>query len=76
MNFTLDMILPEFQQVEFDPLVLNISPYETWYDEKRSFFTEGAIYLKEKFILLKKNQAYLYMMWNGYTCFIISTPDT
>ena len=43
VNFTLDMILlPEFQQVEFDPLVLNISPYETWYDEKRSFFTEGT----------------------------------
>ncbi|MAZ57893.1 MAG: hypothetical protein CMP56_00540 [Flavobacteriales bacterium] len=48
VNFTLDMILlPEFQQVEFDPLVLNISPYETWYDEKRSFFTEGADLFKK-----------------------------
>ena len=42
INLTLDMILlPEFQQVEFDPLVLNISPYEVRYDEKRNFFTEG-----------------------------------
>ena len=42
-NWTLDMtILPEFQQVEFDALVLNISPFETQYDEKRSFFTEGT----------------------------------
>ncbi|MBF25575.1 MAG: hypothetical protein CMP49_03550 [Flavobacteriales bacterium] len=42
-NSTLDMtILPEFQQVEFDPLVLNISPFETKFDEKRSFFTEGT----------------------------------
>ena len=42
INLTLDMILlPEFQQVEFDPLVLNISPYEIRYDEKRNFFTEG-----------------------------------
>ena len=42
INMTLDMILlPEFQQVEFDPLVLNISPFEVKYDEKRSFFTEG-----------------------------------
>ena len=48
INFTLDMILlPEFQQVEFDPLVLNISPFETKYDEKRSFFTEGTDLFKK-----------------------------
>ena len=47
-NCTLDMtILPEFQQVEFDPLVLNISPFETKYDEKRSFFTEGTELFKK-----------------------------
>ena len=47
-NYTLDMtILPEFQQVEFDPLVLNISPFETRYDEKRSFFTEGTELFKK-----------------------------
>jgi len=42
-SFTLDLTLvPDFQQVEFDPLVLNMSPFETYYDEKRSFFTEGV----------------------------------
>ena len=47
-NSTLDMtILPEFQQVEFDPLVLNISPFEVQYDEKRSFFTEGTELFKK-----------------------------
>ena len=41
-SFTLDLTLvPDFQQVEFDPLVLNMSPFEIKYDEKRSFFTEG-----------------------------------
>ena len=40
-------ILPEFQQVEFDALVLNISPFETQYDEKRSFFTEGTELLEK-----------------------------
>ena len=47
-NSTLDItILPEFQQVEFDPLVLNISPFEVQYDEKRSFFTEGTELIKK-----------------------------
>ena len=43
INSTLDMtILPNFQQVEFDPLILNTTPYEEKYEEKRSFFTEGT----------------------------------
>ena len=33
---------PDFGQVEADPSVLNLSPYETYYDEKRPFFIEGA----------------------------------
>ena len=33
---------PDFGQVEADPSVLNLSPYETFYDEKRPFFVEGA----------------------------------
>ncbi len=41
-SFTLDMTLvPDFQQVEFDPLVLNTTPYEIKFNENRSFFTEG-----------------------------------
>ncbi len=42
-SFTLDMILiPDFGQVQSDDEVLNLSPYEIMYDEKRPFFTEGT----------------------------------
>ncbi|MBN2170345.1 MAG: carbohydrate binding family 9 domain-containing protein [Candidatus Krumholzibacteriota bacterium] len=42
-NLTLNAtIQPDFGQVEADPSQLNLSPYETWYDEKRPFFIEGA----------------------------------
>ena len=33
---------PDFGQVEADPSELNLSPFETYYDEKRPFFVEGA----------------------------------
>ena len=33
---------PDFGQVEADPSQLNLSPFETWYEEKRPFFVEGA----------------------------------
>lgn len=35
-------IQPDFGQVEADPSLLNLSPHETMYDEKRPFFIEGA----------------------------------
>ncbi len=42
-SFTLDMMLiPDFGQVESDDKVLNLSPFETYYVEKRQFFTEGS----------------------------------
>ncbi|MFC2104433.1 DUF5916 domain-containing protein [Bacteroidota bacterium] len=42
-SFTLDMILiPDFGQVQSDDEVLNLSPYEIMYAEKRAFFTEGT----------------------------------
>jgi len=34
-------IQPDFGQVEADPAVLNLSPFETYYEEKRPFFVEG-----------------------------------
>lgn len=41
-NLTLDATLnPDFGQVEVDPSVLNLSAYETYYDEKRPFFVAG-----------------------------------
>jgi hypothetical protein len=42
-SYTLDMMLvPDFGQVQSDDLVLNLSPFEIKYDEKRQFFTEGT----------------------------------
>ncbi len=35
-------INPDFGQVEVDPAVLNLSQFETSFDERRPFFTEGA----------------------------------
>jgi hypothetical protein len=41
-DYTLDLsINPDFGQVEADPSVLNLTSFETFYDEKRPFFLEG-----------------------------------
>jgi len=38
MNFTIN---PDFGQVEADPSVVNLSAFETFYNERRPFFVEG-----------------------------------
>ena len=41
--FTLDVtLIPDFGQVQSDPLVLNLTPFEVKYTENRPFFTEGT----------------------------------
>ncbi len=35
---------PDFGQVEADPAVVNLSAFETFFDEKRPFFVEGSSY--------------------------------
>ena len=41
-DLTMDLTInPDFGQVEADPSVLNLTVYETFYDEKRPFFLEG-----------------------------------
>jgi hypothetical protein len=41
-NFTLDATInPDFGQVEADPAELNLSAYESYFEEKRPFFLEG-----------------------------------
>jgi hypothetical protein len=41
-NMTLDLsINPDFGQVEADPSVVNLTAYETFFEEKRPFFIEG-----------------------------------
>ncbi|MBI5601417.1 MAG: carbohydrate binding family 9 domain-containing protein [Gemmatimonadetes bacterium] len=42
-NLTLDATFqPDFGQVEVDPAQVNLSAFETFYEEKRPFFIEGA----------------------------------
>jgi len=41
-DFTLDVTInPDYGQVEQDPSVMNLTAYETFYEEKRPFFLEG-----------------------------------
>ena len=41
-NFTVDITInPDFGQVESDPSVMNLTAFETFYEEKRPFFLEG-----------------------------------
>ncbi len=47
-NTTLNAtIQPDFGQVEADPATLNLSPFETFYQEKRPFFIEGARFFQQ-----------------------------
>ncbi|PYQ01500.1 MAG: hypothetical protein DMF83_25480 [Acidobacteria bacterium] len=42
-NLTLDATVnPDFGQVEVDPAVVNLSDFETFFEEKRPFFIEGS----------------------------------
>ncbi len=38
---------PDFGQVEADPALLNLSPFETYYEEKRPFFIEGSSFFSQ-----------------------------
>ena len=41
-NFTVDLTInPDFGQVESDPSVMNLTAFETFYEERRPFFLEG-----------------------------------
>src|SRR5262245_9927028 len=42
-NLTLDATInPDFGQVEVDPAVVNLSQFETFFEERRPFFIEGS----------------------------------
>lgn len=42
-SFTLDMtLIPDFGQIQSDDELLNLTPYEIQFSEKRQFFTEGS----------------------------------
>lgn len=41
--FTLDMtVIPDFSQVQSDDQVVNLGPFEVFFEERRQFFTEGT----------------------------------
>ena len=49
-NFTIDLTMnPDFGQVESDPSVMNLTAFETFYEEKRPFFLEGLTIFDYKF---------------------------
>jgi hypothetical protein len=49
-NFTVDMSFnPDFGQVESDPSVMNLTAFETFYEEKRPFFLEAKNIFKYDF---------------------------
>jgi len=42
-SFTFDAtLIPDFGQVESDDVIIDLSPFEIYYEEKRPFFTEGT----------------------------------
>ncbi len=48
-NTTLNLTFnPDFGQVEADPSVLNLTAFETFYEEKRPFFVEGGSFFKHR----------------------------
>jgi len=51
-NLTLDATInPDFGQVELDEPVLNLTAYETYFDERRPFFMEGSDLFSTPFML-------------------------
>jgi hypothetical protein len=49
-NFTLDLsVNPDYGQVESDPSVMNLTAFETFYQEKRPFFLEGKTIFNDDF---------------------------
>ncbi len=49
-NFTLDLsVNPDYGQVESDPSVMNLTAFETFYEEKRPFFIEGKTIFSDDF---------------------------
>lgn len=51
-SFTLDAtLIPDFGQTAYDDVVLNLSPFEQEYDEKRAFFTEGTELFSKGYLL-------------------------
>jgi hypothetical protein len=70
-NFTLDLTVnPDFGQVESDPSVMNLTAFETFYEEKRPFFLEGLTIFDYKF----DNQSLFYSRRIGHSPSLTLNP--
>ncbi|HLN20708.1 MAG TPA: DUF5916 domain-containing protein [Bacteroidales bacterium] len=71
-NFTVDLTInPDFGQVESDPSVMNLTAYETFYEEKRPFFLEGLTIFDYKF----DDQSLFYSRRIGHAPSLVINPD-
>ena len=71
-NFTIDLsVNPDFGQVESDPSVMNLSAFETFYEEKRPFFLEGLTIFNYDF----DNESIFYSRRIGHSPSAIINPD-
>lgn len=72
-NFTLDLTVnPDFGQVESDPSVMNLTAFETFYEEKRPFFLEGLTIFDYKF----DDQSLFYSRRIGHSPSLEIEPDS
>jgi len=70
-NFTVDLTVnPDFGQVESDPSVMNLTAFETFYEEKRPFFLEGLTIFDYKF----DSQSLFYSRRIGHSPSLTITP--
>lgn len=71
-NFTVDLTVnPDFGQVESDPSVMNLTAFETFYEEKRPFFLEGLTIFDYKF----GDQSLFYSRRIGHYPSLIVNPN-
>jgi Domain of unknown function (DUF5916) len=71
-NFTVDLTVnPDFGQVESDPSVMNLTMFETFYEEKRPFFLEGLTIFDYKF----DNQSLFYSRRIGHSPSRLVSPN-
>jgi len=71
-NFTVDLTVnPDFGQVESDPSVMNLSVFETFYEEKRPFFLEGLTIFNYDF----DNESIFYSRRIGHSPSAVINPD-
>ncbi len=67
-SYTLDMMLiPDFSQVQSDDQILNLTAFETKYEERRPFFTEGTeLFNKADIFYSKRIGSTPINIWDAY----------